>query len=45
MALNLPAITGRPLILNSREASSAPAVGSHQRHEIEQRALVESAFA
>lgn len=45
MALNLPAITGRPLILNSRDASSAPAVGSHQRHEIEQRALVESAFA
>ena len=45
MALNLPEITGRPLILNSREASSAPAVGSHQRHEIEQRALVESAFA
>ena len=45
MALNLPAITGRPLILNSRDASSAPAVGSHQRHEVEQRALVESAFA
>jgi multifunctional 2-oxoglutarate metabolism enzyme len=45
MALNLPAITQRPLILNSRPASSAPAVGSHHRHEIEQAALVEAAFA
>jgi 2-oxoglutarate dehydrogenase complex dehydrogenase (E1) component-like enzyme len=33
------------LILNSRPASSAPAVGSHHRHEIEQAALVEAAFA
>jgi len=45
MALNLPGILDRPLTLNSRAASSAPAVGSHHRHEIEQRALVESAFA
>ena len=45
MALNLPAIINRPLVLNSRPSSSAPAVGSHQRHEVEQAALVEAAFS
>lgn len=45
MALSLPEITGRPLTLTSRPASSAPAVGSHQRHEVEQRAIVDESFA
>ena len=45
MALNLPEIIGRPLTRVSRPASSSPAVGSHHRHELEQRALVEQAFA
>jgi 2-oxoglutarate decarboxylase len=45
MALALPEITGRPLTCTSRAASSATAVGSHKRHEIEQRAVVLNAFA
>jgi 2-oxoglutarate decarboxylase len=44
MALQLPELLGRPLTCTSRSASAATAVGSHQRHEIEQRALVQSAF-
>lgn len=45
MALNLPEVLHRPISVTSRAASSAPAVGSHHRHELEQHALVESAFA
>jgi 2-oxoglutarate decarboxylase len=45
MALALPELTGRPLTCTSRPASSATAVGSHKRHEIEQRNLVHGAFA
>jgi 2-oxoglutarate dehydrogenase E1 component len=45
MALNLPEIVDRPLVAVSRAASSSPAVGSHHVHEVEQRALVERAFA
>ncbi len=44
MALALPEITGRPLVGTSRASSAATAVGSHHRHEIEQRAVVEQAF-
>ena len=44
MALNLPERLGRPLVRVSREASSSPAVGSHQRHDHEQRTIVEQAF-
>lgn len=44
MALALPEITGRPLVGTSRPSSAATAVGSHHRHEIEQRAVVEQAF-
>ncbi len=45
MAMNLPAIIGRPLTVISRPASSSPAVGAHHRHEEEQRLIVEQAFA
>jgi 2-oxoglutarate dehydrogenase E1 component len=44
MALNLPEVIGRPLARVSRQASSSPAVGSHQRHDAEQRALVDEAL-
>ena len=45
IALNLPEIINRPVSLISRDKSSSPAVGSHHRHEVEQAALVERAFA
>jgi len=45
MALNLPEVIGRPLTPVTRPASSSPAVGSHHRHDDEQRGLVERAFA
>jgi len=45
MALSLPDVIGRPLTRVSRDPSSSPAVGSHQRHDAEQRALVQQAFA
>ncbi len=45
MALHLPERIGRPLVRVSRAESSSPAVGSHHRHDAEQRALVEQAFA
>ena len=45
MLLNLPEVIGRPLTLVSRPESSSPAVGSHHRHEEEQRAVVEQAFS
>jgi 2-oxoglutarate dehydrogenase E1 component len=45
MALNLPAhLGGRALSCVSRTASASPAAGSHKKHELEQRALVEHAF-
>jgi 2-oxoglutarate dehydrogenase E1 component len=44
MALNLPERIGRPLTRVSRDASSSPAVGSHHRHDAEQRTIVEQAF-
>jgi 2-oxoglutarate dehydrogenase E1 component len=45
VAMNLPGIINRPISAVTRPASSSPAVGTHQRHEQEQRALVEQAFA
>jgi 2-oxoglutarate dehydrogenase E1 component len=45
VAMNLPAIINRPISGVTRPASSSPAVGTHQRHEQEQRAVVEQAFA
>ena len=45
MALNLPPLLGRTIEGVSRPSSSSPAVGSHHRHEDEQRAVVEAAFA
>jgi 2-oxoglutarate dehydrogenase E1 component len=44
MAMNLPEIIGRPLTGISRPASSSTAVGTHHRHEEEQRTLVAAAF-
>jgi 2-oxoglutarate dehydrogenase E1 component len=45
MALNLPAeLGGRPLSCVARPASASPAAGSHKKHDLEQRALVEQAF-
>ena len=43
--MNLPEIIDRPIGVVSRPSSSSPAVGSHQRHEVEQAAIVERAFA
>ena len=45
IAMNLPEVIHRPITGISRPASSSPAVGTHQRHEAEQRAVVEQAFA
>ncbi len=45
MAVNLPLIIDRTIRIVSRPASSAPAVGTHQRHEQEQKVLVAQAFA
>jgi multifunctional 2-oxoglutarate metabolism enzyme len=45
MALNLPAhLGGRQLVCVSRAASASPAAGSHKKHDLEQRALVERAL-
>ena len=44
MAMSLPNVIGRPLRGICRPASSSPATGSHHRHEVEQRAIVEQAF-
>jgi 2-oxoglutarate decarboxylase len=44
IALNVPSLIDRSLSCVSRSASSAPAVGTHQRHEEDQKALIESAF-
>ncbi len=45
VGLKLPAQLGRPIARVSRQASSAPAVGSAKLHAAEQRALIEAAFA
>ena len=46
IAINLPSIIGNRAIEGiSRPSSSSPAVGSHHRHEEEQRAVVQAAFA
>jgi 2-oxoglutarate dehydrogenase E1 component len=46
IALNLPAyLGGRALMSITRPASASPAAGSHKKHEVEQRAIVESALA
>ncbi len=45
MAVNLPLIIDRTIKIVSRPASSSPAVGTHQRHEQEQKALIEQAFS
>jgi 2-oxoglutarate decarboxylase len=45
MALNLPAhLGGRQLVCVSRAASASPAAGSHKKHDLEQRALIERAL-
>jgi 2-oxoglutarate decarboxylase len=45
MALNLAPALGQPIARVSRSASSAPATGSAQAHEREQRQLMAEAFA
>jgi 2-oxoglutarate decarboxylase len=46
MALNLPEhLDGRTLYRVSRNASSAPACGSHHVHELEQEQLIDQAFS
>ena len=45
IAMNLPEIVKRPVSGVSRPSSSSTAVGTHQRHEQEQRAVVDQAFA
>jgi 2-oxoglutarate dehydrogenase E1 component len=45
MAMNLPRYLRRDIRAITRRASSSPAVGSHHRHEEEQKALVEQAFS
>jgi 2-oxoglutarate decarboxylase len=46
MALNLPDVLGdRPLKRVSRTASASPATGSSKKHQEQQKALVERAFA
>ena len=45
MAVNMPGLIDRPLHVVSRPSSSSPAVGAHHRHDAEQKAIVEAAFA
>ena len=45
IAVNLPEVINRPISVVSRPSSSSPAVGTHHRHEAEQAALVQQAFA
>jgi len=45
MAMNLPALVDGPVQVVARPASSSPAVGSHHRHDAEQQAIAEAAFA
>jgi multifunctional 2-oxoglutarate metabolism enzyme len=44
IAMHLPAVLGQPITPIARHESASPAVGSHQRHDAQQRALVEGAF-
>ena len=45
LSMHLSEMINRNVQRVSRPASSSPAVGSHHRHEVEQAALVEAAFA
>ena len=45
VSMNLPQVTGRTIMGVTRPSSSSPAVGSHSRHEREQRALIDAAFS
>lgn len=45
VALNVPQMINRAVNCVSRPASSSPAVGTHQRHEEDQKNIVQSAFA
>jgi 2-oxoglutarate dehydrogenase E1 component len=45
IALSVPQMINRAVTCVSRPASSTPAVGTHQRHEEDQKVLIESAFA
>ena len=45
IAMNAPAMINRSIEGISRPSSSSPAVGTHQRHVVEQQAVVERAFA
>ncbi|UZN04604.1 multifunctional oxoglutarate decarboxylase/oxoglutarate dehydrogenase thiamine pyrophosphate-binding subunit/dihydrolipoyllysine-residue succinyltransferase subunit [Cellulomonas sp. S1-8] len=45
VSTHLPEIVGRPLRAVSRPGSASPAAGSAKKHAMEQRALIEEAFA
>ena len=45
VSMNFPQVAGRTIVGITRPSSSSPAVGSHSRHEREQRALIDAAFA
>ncbi|CAB4859280.1 MAG: multifunctional oxoglutarate decarboxylase/oxoglutarate dehydrogenase thiamine pyrophosphate-binding subunit/dihydrolipoyllysine-residue succinyltransferase subunit [Actinobacteria bacterium] len=45
IAMNLPEVIARPITGISRPASSSPAVGAHHRHDAEQQAIIDQAFA
>ena len=45
IAINAPGMINRPIEGISRPSSSSPAVGTHQRHVVEQQTVVEQAFA
>lgn len=45
IAMNAPGMVGRPIEGVARPPSSSPAVGTHQRHVIEQQAILERAFS
>ncbi len=45
VSMNIPQVTGRTITGITRPSSSSPAVGSHSRHDREQKALVAAAFA
>ena len=45
IAMNAPGMINRPIEGVARPPSSSPAVGTHQRHVVEQQAIVERAFS
>jgi 2-oxoglutarate dehydrogenase E1 component len=45
MALAVPEVLGRPVRSVTRPASASPSTGSSKKHQAEQKALVEQAFA